>query len=325
MIARFASRALLACSLAVSFAAHAQSGRIYRIGMLETTSASANRANLEALLRGLREAGYVEGKNLVIDYRSAEGRSERFAELARDLVRAKPDIIVTRGTPAALAAKKSGTIPVVMTAVANPVGNGLVENLARPGGNVTGLSTIVNELHGKRMELIKELAPTAKRIGFVINLANPNGSSQVKEIERAGRSLGMEVQVFDARDAQSLNDALDAARARSVDALLMSMEAVVAANRRSIIDYSAKYKLPAMYSAREFADDGGLISYGVHYPGLYYRAAWYIDKILKGAKPGDLPIEQPAKLELVINLKTAKALGISIPQGLILRADEVIR
>jgi putative ABC transport system substrate-binding protein len=326
MSARFASCVLLACSLALSLgAAHAQSGKVYRIGMLETTSASANRTNLDALLRGLREAGYVEGKNLIIDYRSAEGRSERFAELASDLIRAKPDVIMTRGTPAALAAKKAGTIPVVMTAAANPVGTGIVANLARPGGNVTGLSTIVNELHGKRLELIKELLPTAKRIGSIYNLSNPNSASQVKSVEDAARSLGLQAEMFDARDAESLKRALEAARGRGVDALLLSAEAIISANRPTIVEFAAKHKVFAMYSAREFVEDGGLISYGVHYQDLYYRAASYVAKILKGAKPGDLPIEQPTKLELVINLKTAKALGIRIPREFLTRADEVIQ
>jgi putative ABC transport system substrate-binding protein len=323
--ARFASGLVLACSLALPFAACAQSGKVYRIGMLETTSESANRANMEALLRGLREAGYVEGKNLVIDYRSADGRSDRFAELAIDLVRAKPDIIVTRGTPAALAAKKAGAVPIVMTGAANPVGTGIVGNLARPGGNVTGLSTLVNELHGKRMELIRELLPTARRIGFLSNMANPNVQFQMKELERAARTLGFEARVLDARDADSLNRALEAARAQGVDALLTTVEAVVSANRGAIVEFAAKHKLPAIYSSREFVQDGGLISYGVNYPDLYYRAASYIAKILKGTKPGDLPIEQPTKLELVINLKTANALGIKIPRDLLLRADEVIR
>src|SRR5438132_4692374 len=226
---------------------------------------------------------------------------------------------MTRGTPAALAAKKAGTIPIVMTASANPVATGIVPNLARPGGNVTGLSTLVNELHGKRLELIKELLPAAKRVGSIYNLSNPNASSQVKTLGDSARALGLQAESFDARDAESLRRALDAARARGVDALLLSSEAIVAANRRTIVDFAAKHKLFAMYSAREFVDDGGLISYGVHYPDLYYRAASYVAKILKGAKPGDLPIEQPTKLELVINLKTAKALGIAISRDLLLR------
>jgi putative tryptophan/tyrosine transport system substrate-binding protein len=309
--------------LAFSFTAAAQSGRVYRIGLLETTSASANRANLEALLRGLRDAGYVEGKNLIIDYRSADGRSDRFAELAADLVRAKPDVIVTRGTPAALAAKNSG-VPVVMAAIAEPVATKVVANLARPGGNVTGLTTIVNELQGKRIELIKQLLPSAKEVGYFGNPLNPNWPRQWQEVEQNARALGLEAKFYEAKNLETLNRALEAALAQQIGALIISVEAVLSANRRVIVDFAAQHKLPVMYSTREFVDMGGLISYGVHYPDLYYRAASYVDKILKGAKPGDLPIEQPTKLELVINLKTAKALGIAVPQRLLLRADEVI-
>jgi putative ABC transport system substrate-binding protein len=322
--ARFAGGVVLACSLALPFAVCAQSGKVYRIGMLEIESARANRANLEALLRGLREVGYVEGKNFIIDYRSADGRPERFADLAGDLARAKPDIILTRGTPAAQAAKKAGAIPIVMISASNPVSAGLVANLARPGGNVTGFSSIVSELHGKRLELLKELQPTAKRVAYLANVMAPNTAPSWKEIERAARALGLEAQLFDARNADTVNRALESAAEQGVDALLTSAEAVMLSNRSVIIDVANKYKLAAMYSAREFVDAGGLASYGVHYPDLYYRAASYVGKILKGAKPGDLPIEQPTKFELVINLKTAKALGIAIPRELLLRADQVI-
>jgi putative ABC transport system substrate-binding protein len=309
---------------ALSFSVYAQSGKVYRIGFLETTSASANRANLEAFLRGLKEAGYIEWRNLVIDYRSADGRSDRFAELARDVVRAKPDVVVTRGTPAALAARDAGSVPVVMAAIADPVAAKVVASLARPGGHVTGLTTIVGDLHGKRLELIKELLPSVKQIGHFVNPVNPNSQMQWKEIERRAHSLGLDARVFEARNAETLNRALEAAVSQGVGALLVSVEALILANRAAIIDFAARNKLPVMYSAREFVDAGGLISYGVHYPDLYYRAASYVDRILKGAKPGDLPIEQPTKLELVINQKTAKALGITVPRQLLLRADEVI-
>jgi putative ABC transport system substrate-binding protein len=315
----------LLCALAVSFAAHAQSGKVYRIGMLETTAAPANRANLDAFLRGLREAGYVEGRNLIIDYRSADGRPERFPELAADLVRAKPDIIVTRGTPATLAAKAAGSIPIVMTTSADPVGGRVVPNLARPGGNVTGLTTLVSELGATRLEILRELVPPGSRIAALLNLGNPTGEGERKQIEHAARSLGLQATVLDVRDADALNRALETAREQGASALLINADAVVMANRRAIIDFAARHKLPAMYSAGEFVQEGGLMSYGVHYPQLYYRAASYVDKILKGAKAGDLPIEQPTQLSLVISLKTAKALGIAIPREVLLRADEVIR
>jgi putative ABC transport system substrate-binding protein len=317
----------LICTLAISFAAFAQSGKVYRIGVLETPTASANRKNLEALLRGLREAGYIEGKNLVIDYRAlgGDGSLQRYQELADDLVRAKPDIIVTRGTSATAAAKKASSIPIVMTAAANPVGAGLVASLARPGGNVTGLTSLVAEIHGKRIELIKELLPSVKRVGFAANLDNTNTPAGWQQVERAARSLGLQAQLVGARDANALALALETAHKQGVGALLVNTESLMLANRRTIVDFSARHKLPAMYSSREFMDIGGLISYGVDYPALYYRAATYVDKILKGAKPGDLPIEQPTKFELVINLKTAKALGIQIPRELLMRADEVIQ
>jgi len=315
----------LLCALAVSFAAYAQSGKVYRIGVLEIAPASANRANMDALLRGLREAGYVEGRNLIIDYRSADGRPERFPELAADLVRAKPDVIVTRGTSAALAAKAAGAIPVVMTTSADPVSARVVPNLARPGGNVTGLTTLVSELGAKRLEILRELVPPGSRIAAILNLGGPTAEAERGQIERAARSLGLQVPVLDVRDADTLNRALETALEQGARALLINAEAVVLANRRTIVDFAAKHKLPAMYSAHEFVAIGGLMSYGVYYPQLYYRASSYVDKILKGAKPGDLPIEQPTKLNLVINLKTAKALGIAIPRELLLRADEVIQ
>ena len=315
---------LIAGALA-PLAAFAQSGKVYRIGMLETTPASSNRMNLDAFLRGLRDRGYVEGKNLIIDYRSSDGRSERFPELAQNLVRAKPDVIVVRGTTAAIAAKKAGSIPVVMTAAANPVGTGVVANLSRPGGNVTGFSSNVTEVSAKRLELIKELLPRVKRAGALLNPANTNSPIQAKEFERATRTLGMEARVFEASDTDGLRRAFAAAAAQSVGAMLINAEGVMNANRQLIVEAAAKHKIPVIYAAREFVDAGGLISYGVHYPDLYYRTAVYVDKILKGAKPGDLPIEQPSKFELVVNLKTAKALGIHISRECLARTDEAIQ
>ena len=322
MIARLAGAL---CAVALAFGASAQPNKVYRIGVLDTLSPSANRTNMDALSRGLREAGYVEGKNLVIDYRWTEGRSERTPDLAAALVRAKPDVIMTRATPATLAAKNAGSIPVVMLGVANPVGTGVVSNLSRPGGHVTGLTSLVTEVYAKRMEIIKDLVPGMKRIGVLLNSTNPNTPLQVKEAERAARVLGLEARVRDVQDAETLRRAFDAAAADSVGAMLINAEPLMHANRSVIIESAAKHKLPAIYAAREFVDAGGLVSYGVHYPDLYYRAAFYVDKILKGAKPGDLPIEQPTKFELVINLKTAKALGINVTRDFALRADEVIQ
>ena len=314
-------------ALALSFAAFAQSGKVYRIGVLDIVPASANRANLDALLRGLREAGYDEGRNIVIDYRSADGRPDRFAALAADLARAKPDIILTRGTPATIAAKaaSSSPIPIVMTSSGDPVGAHLIANFARPGGSVTGLTALNSELHSKRIGLMRELFPAVKRVGFFVNGDNPNTPNTRRDVERAAQSAGLEAHIFDARDAETLNRALQAAAAQRVDALLISGEGVLFGNRRAIIEFAAKRRLPVMYSAREFVEEGGLVSYGVHYPDLYYRAASYVDRIFKGAKAGDLPTEQPTKLELVINLKAAKALGVVVSRDLLLRTDEVIQ
>src|SRR4051812_31942852 len=311
--------------LAASLSTFAQSGRVYRIGVLDVVLASASPANMNAFLLGMREAGYVEGRNLIIDYRSADGRPERFPELAADLVRAKPDIIVTRGTVAALAAKAAGSIPIVMATSADPIGSGVVPNFARPGGTVTGLATLASELGAKRLEILKDLVPPGSRIAAILNLGNPNGEGERREIERAARSLGLQALVLDVRDAAALTRALATAVEQRAAALLINAETVVLANRRTIVEFSASHELPAMYSSREFVDAGGLMSYGVDYPHHYYRAASYVDKILKGAKPGDLPIEQPSKLNLVINLKSAKALGITIPRELLLRADQLVQ
>ena len=312
-------------ALAVSFAACAQSAKVYRIGILETPAASANRKNLDALLRGLREAGYAEGRNLVLDYRSSDGSVRGYQEVALDLVRAKPDIIVTRGTSATAAAKKAGSIPVVMTAAADPVGSGLVANLAHPGGNVTGLTSLVTEVHAKRMEFMKELFPAVKRVGFVANVDNANAPAQWQQVERAARALGLEARLVGVRDGETLRQGLEAVRRQGIGALLVNTESVMLANRQAIVDFGTAQRMPVMYSSREFVDAGGLVSYGVDYPALYYRAATYIDKILKGAKPGDLPIEQPTKFELVINLKAAKALGVTVSRELLARTDEVIQ
>ena len=302
-----------------------QSGKVYRIGLLETTSLSNNQVSFDAFLRGMRDAGYVEGKNLVIDYRSSDGQADRFPELAGNLVRARPDVIVVRGTPAALAAKNAGSIPVVVVAAANPVGAGVVDNLSRPGGHVTGLSSIVTEVQAKRMELIKELLPGIKRIGFVLNPANPNTPLQRKEFERATQRLGLEGRMFDATNPEGLSRAFGTAASQSVGAMLINAEGLFYANRQLLAELSAKHKMPVMHASREFVEAGGLISYGVHYPDLYYRSAGYVNKILKGAKPGDLPMEQPTKLELVVNLKTAKTLGIHFSREFLARTDDAIQ
>jgi putative ABC transport system substrate-binding protein len=310
--------------LAAPLAAGAQARKGHIIGMLEPFPAAETVANLEAFRRGLRELGYVEGQNLVIEYRSADGRNERFVELAATLVRANVDVIVTRGTPAVLAAKNATTtIPIVMAAVGDPLGTGAVAGLARPGGNVTGLSGFVTDLQAKRVEILKELVPRVARMAVLLNASSPLAPDLWQEIAGAARSQSIQAERLDARSPEDLERALDTVIKLRVDALFVAQDLIP--NRRRIPAFAAKHRLPAIYISRALIDAGGLISYGVHHPDLYRRAAVYIDKILKGAKPADLPVEQPTKFELVINLKTAKALGLTIPQTLLLRADQVIQ
>ena len=317
---------LLGGTAAWPLAARAQqAGKVHRIGVLETISTTLNVANFYALREGLRQLGYAEGQNLVIEYRSADGRDDRFPGLARELLALKVDVIVTRGTPAAKAVKNAtSTVPVVMTASGDPVGVGLVTSLARPGGNITGLSAIVGELSPKRLELIKEIVPGLARIAVLANTSNDAVRRDWARIETAARSLGVQSQLLDLRESDALGPTFDDASARRADALVVVIDAITQANQQRIVDLAMKHRLPAIYSSREFVDAGGLISYGVSYPDLYRRAATYVDKILKGTKPADLPVVQPTKFELVINLKTAKALGIEVPPTLLARADEVI-
>jgi putative tryptophan/tyrosine transport system substrate-binding protein len=314
---------LLACALALP--APAQEEVVYRIGMLETTPESANRANLNAFLRGMREQGYVQGKNMVLDYRSVDGRPERFRQLAADMVRAKPHVIVTRGSDAARAARDAGSVPVVMATSADPVAAGLVTSLARPGGHVTGLTTQLSELSATRIRILRELAPKVTRVAVLQNMANPTAGRERRQVEQAAWSLGLQAMFYDVRNAEQLGLSLEAALKQGANALLINSEAVLIANRTTIIDFARKHDLPAMYSAREYTEAGGLVSYGVSYPNLYYRAASYVAKILKGAKPGELPIERPSKHSLVINIRAATAQGVAIPSPLLLRTDELIR
>jgi len=317
--------ALVLSSIAAPLAVDAQRPeKLFRIGMLERTSTAINAANLEGFRQGLRELGYVEGKSFVIEYRSADGRDERFPSLAAELVRLKVDLILTRGTSAALAAKNAtGTIPVVITGVGDPVGQGVVASLARPGANVTGLSTLVTEIYAKRVGLLKELVPGAVRLAALINMSNPASPPQWKEVERATRSLGLQAQLLDVRKPEDLGPAFDGAIRQRADALVVGLETLTQANQRVIVDLAAKHRLPAIYASMEFA--GGLVVYGGNYPDQYRHAASFADRIFKGAKPADLPVEQPTKFELVINTRTAKALGLTIPPSLLLRADQVIQ
>jgi len=298
------------------------SDKIYRIGVLERTPAAINAANLEGFRQGLRALGYVEGKNLVLEYRSADGRDDRFPDLAAELAQLKVDLILTRGTPAALAAKQAaGTIPVVITGVGDPVAQGIIASLARPGGNITGLSATVTEIYPKRVEILRELVPKATRIAALFNMGNPAIPRQWKQVETAARALGLQAHLLDVRKVEDLRPAFDTAR-QHADALVVGLETLTLANAPLIVDLAAKHRLPAMYASTEFV--GGLASYGVNYPDHYRRAATFADKIFKGAKPADLPVEQPTKLELVINIKTARALGLTIPRTVMLQVDQVV-
>jgi len=282
-----------------------------------------NAANLDGLRQGLRDLGHTEGETYVIEYRSVDGIDQLFPNLAADLVRLNVDLIVTRGTPAALAAKNAtATIPVIMVGVGDPVGQGIVASLARPGANVTGLSALVTDLYAKRVQLVRELVPGAIRIAALFNMSNPAIPPQWREVERTAQSLAMEPQLLDVRTPDDLARAFVAAAAKGADTLIVGLETLTQANQRTIVDLAMRHRLPAIYASKEFI--GGLLTYGVSYPEQYRRAASFVDKVLKGANPSELPVEQPTKLELVINLKTAKALNLTIPAVLLARADEVI-
>jgi ABC-type uncharacterized transport system substrate-binding protein len=301
--------------------------KIPRIGYLTGNLASGLRLR-EAFLQGLRDLGYTDGRNVAIEYRDAEGKYDRFPALAADLVALNVDVIVVTNTPAALAARQATrTIPIVLGWAADPVRSGLVTSLARPGGNVTGLSVLFTELVGKRLELLRQTVPGVSRIAVLRHPGDYGERTEnevLKEADVAARALGVRLQVIEARGPEDFDRAFsDMARARA-DAVAVQSTNVFFIERRRLVDLAAKNRLPAMYPTREFVEAGGLMSYATNTADLLRRAAAYVDKILKGAKPADLPVEQPTKLELVINLKTAKALGLTIPPSLLQRADQVI-
>jgi putative ABC transport system substrate-binding protein len=317
-----------AAFLAAPLAAEAQqAAKVARIGLLATNLASAPHV-FEAFRQGLRDLAYVEGRNLVIEYRDAEGKLERLPALAAELVALKIDVIVASDTPAALASKQATrTLPIVFLA-SDPVASGLVTSLARPGGNVTGLSGFAPELIGKRLELLKQAVPGISRVAV---LWQPGGQGErtekdlMKAADVAARALGVRLQFVDARGPADVDRAFSDMTAARAGALSVLSSVMFFSERRRLVTLAAKNRLPAVYPWREFADAGGLMAYGVNSADLYRRAATHVDKILKGAKPADLPVEQPTKFELVINLKTAKALGLTIPQSVLGRADEVIQ
>ncbi len=313
--------------LAGPFVAEAQQAKtIPRIGFLSSSTVERERTRLAALQQGLRELGYLEGKTLFIEQRYAGGQFEKLPELAAELAGLKVDVLVVAGAPAAHAAKKATrVIPIVMTNAADPVGTGLVASLARPGGNVTGVSDFNAGVVAKRLELLKEVVPSASRVAVLLNPANPTNPLQLKLTQVAATTLGVTLLSFEAKGADEIDRAFAAIKTERLGALIVIGDPLLGSYAKRIVEHSTKSQLPAIYWTREFPDAGGLMSYGTNQDDLSRRAATFVDKILKGTKPADLPIEQPTKFELVINLKTAKALGLTIPQSLLLRADEVIQ
>ena len=316
--------ALSGLLLALSFPAEAQQPKkVLRIGVLSPGSPGPSPL-LDAFRQGLRELAYVEEQNVVLEYRYAEAKSERLPELAAELVRLKVDVIFTINATAARAAKNvTKTIPIVFTWVADPLE--LVASLAHPGGNITGLTTIAWDLSGKRLELLKEALPGVSRVGVLWNSANPTATRVFKEMEEAGPRLGVRIQPMGVRDPDELQKAFEVATKEHVGGLFVIEEAVMASYRTRVLGLASKHRLPAGSQYKEFAEAGGLLTYGPDLPDLFRRAATYVDKILKGAKPADLPVEQPTKFEFVINLKTAKQIGLTIPPNVLVRADRVIR
>jgi putative tryptophan/tyrosine transport system substrate-binding protein len=302
---------------------HAQKlGRNPRIGYL---SPARLPQLLQALHDGLRELGYIEGQNIVFDYRFAEGQPKTLDELAAELVRLGPDVIVTVASGASLAAKRATTtIPIVMATVGEPVGIGLVASLARPGGNITGVTLYGSELARKRLELLKEAIHGVRRVAVLGNAANPFSAFSWKEVQPAAPALGLELQLFTVNGLGEFPVTFAAIKQGSADAVLVSSDALFNAARREIIGLAAQHRLPTMFEAREFVEDGGLIAYGPNIAEMTRRSASLIVKVLKGANPGDLPIEQPTTFELIVNVQTGKALGITIPAAVLLRADKVI-
>lgn len=321
---------LVALTLSLLGAPHTveaqQAEKVYRIGVLEMRSTALTAANIDAFRQGLRALGYTERQNFEIVYLSSDGRDERFPDLASALIRLPVDLILTRGTPATLAAKTATrTIPIVMASVGDPVGSGLVASLGRPGGNGTGLSGYNVEMYTKRVEILRELLPGLTRIAGLFNMGNPVLPSQWQEVERAAQALGIAPQLLDVRRPEDLPRAFEAAAQEHAEALIVALDGLMQGHLRLIAELAAKQRLPSMYAVKEYADLGGLITYGQNDLYQYRRAASFVDKIFKGAKAADLPVEQPTKFDLVINLKTAKALGLTIPSTLLFQADEVIQ
>ncbi len=317
------------CAVLLAFAVIAeaqQPARIPRIGILVAASASFNLPRVEAFRQRLRELGYVEGKNIVIEYRYAEGKLDRLPDLVAELVQLKVDVIVTAGGTATLAAKKAGvTMPIVFGNVGDPVGTGIVSSLARPGGNITGLSMMAPDLDGKRLELLKEAFPKIARVAFLWVPVDSRGNLALTEMEAAAKALGLKLQSLEVRVLEDFDGAFARAKRDGAQALITFPSALVNTAQRQLLDFAAKNRLPAMYPYSEFVEAGGLMSYAPNIADLFRRAATFVDKILKGAKPADLAVEQPTKFEFVINLKAAKQIGLTIPPKVLAQADKVIK
>jgi putative ABC transport system substrate-binding protein len=316
---------LLGGAAAWPLAARAQQGaKVFRIGFLFYGS-SGSSPELDAFRRGLREFGYIEGQNIAVEYRFASGQVERLPDLAAELVRLKPDVIVAPATPASLAAKQAtGTIPIVFAGVADAVGAGLIANLARPDGNVTGLTSISAELGGKRLELVKRLVNNASRVAVLYNPADRSNVLVLKELQEAAPALTLTLQPVEVREPSEFEGAFAAMTRDRADAMFGSAGILTFQHRQTVVDLAANSRLPTLWGHRQFVEAGGLMSYAVNFYDQIRRTAAYVDQILKGAKPGDLPVQQPTKFEFMLNLKTAKALGLTIPPGVIAIADEVI-
>ena len=312
--------------IAVSFAQAQQPTKVTRLGILIASSPSTEKSRIDSFLQGMRELGYVEGKNLFIEWRYAEGKFDRLPDLAAELARLKVEVIVTTGSTSTRAAKQAtSTIPIVMFQDTDPVASGFVASLARPGGNITGLSTLRPEISGKQLELLKETVPRLSRVAVLGTSTTAGNAQQLRETERAAGTLGVQAQYLDVLGAQDIETAFRSASKGRADAVLVLASPVFVLQRKQLADLAVKNRLPGIYDRREFVEDGGLMSYGASTTDLYRRAATFVDKILKGAKPADLPVEQPTKFEFVINLKTAKQTGLMIPPNVLARADRVIK
>jgi putative tryptophan/tyrosine transport system substrate-binding protein len=307
-------------------AAAQQPVRIHRIGILSTNSGSVFSARVEAFRQRLREHGYVEGKNIVIEYRYADGKRERLPDLAAELARLKVDVIVTTGAVPVLAAKKaSPTIPIVFASSSDPVRSGLVSSLAQPGGTITGLSQMAPDLDGKRLELLKEAFPKIVRVAFLWQAGGMRGNLELTDMEAAAKVLGIKLQSLPVRSLGDLEGAFARAKKERAQALITTTGALIDTQQRQVLDFAVKNRLPAMYPNSEFVEAGGLMSYGSDNTDLWWRAADFVDKILKGTKPADMPVEQATKFEFVVNMNAAKQSGLTIPQKVLARADRVIR